>query len=315
MNSTQRAVLDGIIVIDKPEGATSMDMVRLVKRVSRVKRVGHAGTLDPLATGVLPVCLGQATRLMEEMVEGVKVYRGVVTLGASTDTYDADGTVTEQGDVSGVTPAQLEALLPAYVGEIQQLPPMYSALKHEGKRLYELARVGVEVERPPRDVVVYSLKLVDWAPPRVTLEAECGRGFYMRTLAHDIGEQLGCHGYLSALQRERAGAFRLSDSVRPDELEESAADEDWERYLLPPDSAVVDLPSVAVEPSAERLLRNGQAVVLRSAGAYASHAERRRAYGRDGRFIGIVRFNRAQGEWRPEKVFNTREASPLGPVP
>ena len=288
MNSTQRAVLDGIIVIDKPEGATSMDMVRLVKRVSRVKRVGHAGTLDPLATGVLPVCLGQATRLMEEMVEGVKVYRGEVTLGASTDTYDADGTVTEQGDASGVTPAQLEALLPAYVGEIQQLPPMYSALKHEGKRLYELARVA--------------------------LEAECGRGFYMRTLAHDIGEQLGCHGYLSALQRERAGAFWLSDAVRPDELEESAADEDWERYLLPPDSAVVDLPSVAVEPPAERLLRNGQAVVLRSAGAYAAHAERRRAYGRDGRFIGIVRFNRAQGEWRPEKVFNTREASPLGPV-
>ena len=290
-----------------------MDMVRLVKRLTHVRRVGHAGTLDPIAEGVLPICLGQATRVMEYILDGTKRYRAEFTLGVATDTFDADGQVVEQGDWSQVTRSQVEALLPTFVGTVQQQPPAYSALKHEGKRLYELARAGVEVERPTREVTLLSLTLLDWSPPRITVEAECGRGFYMRTLAHDLGTTLGCNAHLSALTRLRAGPFRIEESVTVQRLGEVVERGEWEELLEPPDVALLAMPSLALEPAAEGHLRNGQTVTLRWPEVTAQHMEGRRAYSADGRFLGVVRFNRAQGHWQPVKLFDLPVPSSYAP--
>ena len=309
-----KPLVDGILNLSKPQGATSMDMVRLAKRLTSVKRVGHAGTLDPIATGVLPLCFGQATRLMEDLVDGHKLYQAQFKLGEATDTYDAQGTVTSEADASSVTKAQVEARLPVFTGTIMQRPPMYSALRHEGKRLYELARAGVEVERPPREVTVYSLTLEEWQPPLVTVLAECGRGFYMRTLAHDIGEELGCGAHLRALARLRTGHFKLEEAVSPQRFEEAAADGEWEELLKPPDVALLSLEAVVAEPAAERHLRSGQAVSIRSAGLYVEHLEARRAYSTDGRFLGLVRFNRGQNVWQPEKLFSLPKPSRYAPT-
>ena len=307
-----RPLVDGILVLNKPEGVTSMDMVRMAKRVTRVRRVGHAGTLDPIATGLLPICFGQATRLMEYLVDGRKVYRATFTLGAATDTYDALGEVTDRGDASGVTREDVEALLPGFTGAIQQQPPMFSALKHEGKRLYDLARQGIEVDRPARDVIVHSIDILGWAPPTVELEVACGRGFYMRTLANDLGTALGCYAHLSALVRTSAGPFALENAHEPQELED--AGEEWRELLEPPDAALARLEAIVLEPAAERHLRNGQAVSVPAAGMYAKHLDERRAYSASGLFLGIVRFSRPDSMWQPEKVFALSEPSPLAPV-
>ena len=295
--------IHGILNINKPKDATSMDVVRQVKRGTRVKRVGHAGTLDPIATGVLPICLGQATRLMEFMVEGVKIYRAEFTLGVATDTYDAYGTPTSQGDWSSVTRAQVEALLPVFVGTIQQTPPMYSALKHEGKRLYDLARAGIQVERSSREVSVSRLELLNWAPPLIEVEAECGRGFYMRTLAHDLGAALGCGAHLSALARLRSGQVRIEDSLTIEQFQLAADSGDWEALIEPPDFALLSLPAITLAPPAEAPLRNGLPVAGHGIDPNARHLETRRAYAADGRFLGLVRFDRSQNQWRPEKLF------------
>jgi tRNA pseudouridine55 synthase len=302
---------DGIIPLSKPGGITSMDVVRVVKRLTGVRRVGHAGTLDPIATGVLPVCLGQATRLMERLVDGGKTYRGEVTLGSATDTYDSAGQVTATGSWEAVTRQQVEAALAPYHGTVLQRPPMYSALKHEGQRLYELARAGVEVEREPREVVVHAVTLLEFAPPVLRIEVACGRGFYMRTLAHELGEALGVPAHLSALERTQAGPFALEQTVTLEALE--AAGQGWRAHLLPPDAAMAQVPAATVEPAAERHLRNGQPVSLPGAGVYAGHLEERRAYSVDGRFIALVRFNRMESLWAPEKVFDLPEPSPLAP--
>ncbi len=306
-----RPLVDGILVLNKPQGVTSMDMVRMAKRVTRVRRVGHAGTLDPIATGLLPICFGQATRLMEYLVDGRKVYRATFTLGTATDTYDALGEVTDRGDASGVTREDVEALLPGFTGAIAQQPPMFSALKHEGKRLYDLAREGIEVERPARDVIVYGIEILGWAPPTVELEVACGRGFYMRTLAHDLGIALGCYAHLSALVRTSAGPFTLEDAHEPQELED--AGEEWQELLEPPAAALTRLEAIVLEPAAERHLRNGQAVSVPAAGLYAKHLDERRAYSASGLFLGIVRFSRPDSLWQPEKVFALSEPSPLAP--
>ena len=309
-----RPLVDGILVLDKPRDVTSMDMVRMAKRLSHVKRVGHAGTLDPIATGVLPICFGQATRLMEYLVDSRKTYRAEFTMGSATDSYDAYGAVTSTGDPSSVTRAQVEALLPLFTGAVKQQPPMYSALKWEGKRLYELARAGVEVERPARDVMVHSLTLLVWAPPAFELEVECGRGFYMRTLAHDIGNALGCGAHLSALTRVRTGLLSIEQAATPEAFEAAAAAGTWEELLEPPDVALLAMKPVAIGLAGERHLRNGVPITLGVEGLSAEHMEARRAYGTDGRFIGVVRFNRAQGQWQPEKLLRTSAPSRYAPA-
>ncbi len=293
-----------------------MDALRRIKRiVGQRKKVGHGGTMDPLARGVLPICLGQATRLMEYVVGGPKRYLMAVKLGATTTTYDAEGEVVRTGDPSGLTREIVESTLQSFIGLIHQTPPMYSAIKLKGQRLYKLARAGIEVPREARPVEVYSITVVDFAPPELVLEVESGKGVYMRSLAHDLGEALGCGAHVSALERRSCGEFRAEEAVTPEQLEEAAEEsEGWHRYLYPVDWVLRDLKSISVSPQAERFLRHGQTINLGRPAAEAGYLEPFRAYSTDGRFLAVVRFDRVTHAWKPDKVFQIEHPSPYAPV-
>ena len=311
MSTPRPPQINGFLNVNKSRGGTSMDVVRRVKRLTgQKKRVGHGGTLDPQAEGVLPVCFGQATRLMEHLIDGTKGYRMKVTLGTTTSTYDSEGEVVGTGDWTNVTQDDVEQAVEPFCGVIMQTPPMYSALKHQGKRLYELARAGVEVEREPRRVEVHSIELLDFSPPDVTLHVECGRGVYMRSLAHDLGQALGCGAYLSELVRTRSGRFRVEEGVTLDELEESG----WEQRLHPVDYALLDSKSAIVPRAAERLIRQGREVSLGANLSYAGYMERYRAYTSDGRFLAVLRYNKPDNVWTPSLVFQLDTVSPYCPV-
>ena len=314
MVRSRKATIDGILNIDKPYGITSMDVVRRIKRASGQRRVGHGGTLDPIATGVILVCIGQATRLMEDVVGGSKTYLASVELGVSTDTYDALGEVTERSDSTGVTLAHIEGALRHFTGKILQVPPMYSALKREGKRLYDLARAGVEVEREPRPVTVHGIALEGWEPPVVTLKVDCGKGFYMRSLAHDLGQALGCGGHMKTLARLRSGAFSVEDAQPLEEAEERFADGTWQEAMHSADVALRELRALVVGTRVEEMVRNGRFFDAGGdAGGAASQlpqqprpGERCRAYTTDGRFLAIVVYDGELRRWKPDKVFALR---------
>ena len=280
-NTGKAPVINGILNVDKPKGATSMDVVRRIKRASRQKRVGHGGTLDPIATGVIPICMGQATRMMEYVVDGAKEYRGTVELGVETDTYDAMGEAVREADTSGVTADRIEGALGSFEGEVMQVPPMYSALKMKGKRLYDLARAGIEVEREARPVNVYDVKLLDYTPPHAVVEVACGRGFYMRSLAHDLGQALGCCGHLKELVRLRSGPFSVSEAASLEEAEERFLSGDWAGLVHAPDAVVQHLKAIMVEKPVEAMIRQGRPVPA-GPGVPASEPgeERRRLWGR-----------------------------------
>ena len=296
--------IDGVLVIDKPEGMTSMDVVRKIKRASRVKKVGHGGTLDPFATGVIAVCMGQATRMMEYLVDSAKTYRGVVELGIETDTYDVQGKVTRRADASGISLDQVEAALSEFRGVILQVPPMYSALKRQGKRLYDLARAGVEVEREPRRVEVADISVVDWSPPLVEVKVECGRGFYMRSLAYDLGVSLGCGAYLKSLERVKSGSFDVEDAVSLEEAERSFEEGDWQRVVRAPDAIVDRLRALIVGKREELHLHQGRPLAPSLKVPPARHGERRRVYTTEGGFVGIVSFDAPERRWQPQRVLS-----------
>lgn len=249
--------MNGVLVVDKPEGPTSFDVVRAVRRALKTSKVGHTGTLDPMATGVLPVCVGDATRIAQFLTEGDKTYEALVRLGASTDTQDRTGTVLAEADPSGVTREQLEAALDRFRGEIEQVPPMYSAVKVDGKRLYEMARAGQEVERAARKVTIHEVRLLDFRPPELTLRVHCSKGTYIRTLAHDLGELLGCHAHLAALRRIGSGPFHIEQAVPFDALKELPAEELQQR-LVTPREALAMLPELTLDPRSARRLCQGQ---------------------------------------------------------
>ena len=301
---------DGIFNVDKAAGITSMEVVRQIKRLSPQRHVGHGGTLDPEATGVLPVCLGQATRLMQFLIDGDKEYLATIRLGITTDTYDGVGQILEERDPSSVTLESVTAALGSLRGTIQQTPPMYSALKRQGRRLHELARAGVQVELAPRTVRVIRLDVGQWNPPLVTLSIECGRGVYIRSLAHDLGQLLGCGAHLAQLRRMRTGPFHVDQSVPLESLKEALQDGSWDSFFYPPDHVVLHMDTVLLNAAEERQICNGQAVPLDPRTHYSQHMEARRAYSADGRFIALVRFNRTLRVWQPFKVFQMQTPSP-----
>jgi tRNA pseudouridine55 synthase len=303
---------DGILTLDKAQGMTSMEVVRQVKRLTGHRHVGHGGTLDPEATGVLPVFLGQATRLMEYLLEGEKEYLGTLRLGIATDTYDAAGRVTEEREAGGVTREALETALEGFRGVILQTPPMHSALKLKGQRLYELARRGVEVEREPRTVEISRLELLEWQPPCATLAITCGRGAYIRSLAHDVGQALGCGAHLAGLRRIRTGAFSIDQADTLEKLKEAIAQGRGQELLLPVEYPVLHLRAVMLNPGEERMVRGGQPVRLSPHTHSAEHLEVCRAYSLDGRFAALVRFNRPLRLWEPHKVLQLGAPSPYG---
>lgn len=270
---------NGIIVIDKPAGWTSMDVCAKIRGVLHERRVGHAGTLDPMATGVLPVFVGRATRAVEFAAEGGKEYVAGLRLGVVTNTQDTSGTVLEERPVS-VDRAALEAALAPFRGDILQIPPMYSAIKRDGKKLYELARKGQEVEREPRPVTIYGLEVVDQTGPAdYLLRVQCSKGTYVRTLCHDIGQALGCGGCMYSLRRTEAAGFSLEQAVTLDAL---LSAEDPQSLLLPVDAYFAGRPILILKAGPEKKVRNGMAVSVPQAadGQY-------RVYGESGAFLAL----------------------------
>ena len=246
---------NGIVIIDKPQGWTSMDVCAKLRGILHEKRVGHAGTLDPMATGVLPVFVGQATKAVSFAEGGQKVYEAVLQLGLVTDTQDTTGTVLSRAE-RAVSRAELEAVLPQFRGDIMQVPPMYSALKVDGKKLYEIARRGGEVARKARPVTIEELTVLGEADGDYALRVRCSKGTYIRTLCHDIGAALGCGGVMSALRRTEVGAYRVSDAHTMDALC-ALPREAAQRLLLPVDSLWPDAAQCTVDAQAERLARCG----------------------------------------------------------
>lgn len=290
--------MDGILIVDKPQWLTSHDVVNRIRRLAGQKRVGHSGTLDPMATGVLLVCLGRATRIAEYLAGSEKTYRARARLGVSTDTQDATGAVVAERPVA-LTCEEVEAALDAFRGPILQVPPMYSALKREGRALYELARAGVTVEREARPVEILALDLTACDLPDIEFTVRCSAGTYVRTLAHDLGERLGCGAHLTALRREASGAFTAAGGAVPlAELEAQAADGAWARHLIPIARALGDWPSLRLDAATARRLANGQAVPLPP----DLGGEMACAFGPDEELVGLVRLDRVAGVARPEKI-------------
>lgn len=304
--------MDGIFNIDKASGMTSHDVVARVRRLTRQRRVGHAGTLDPAASGVLPICLGQATRVAEYLSESGKCYQAVVVFGAVTDTYDAEGEVLRSAPVH-LTREEIAAALPEFLGQQMQLPPLYSAIKLAGQPLYKLARRGIEAERQARPIHISRLDLVDWQPPALMLEVECSKGTYIRSLAYDLGERLGCGAHLGSLVRLRSGPFTLDASLTLEELAGALEDGSWTNYLYAPDEALLDRQAVIVGPATEKRLLLGQDLYFPSPrdlpiaerDLLTSDAALLRAYSTDGRFLGILSWHASANAWHPQKVLSS----------
>lgn len=291
--STSSEAVTGILNIDKPVGPTSHDVVRKLRWLLDTKRVGHAGTLDPLASGVLVIAAGRATRLLEYVVGQRKRYLAEIRLGQSSTTYDGEGEISAAQTVA-VSVAEIEAALSTFRGTIQQIPPMHSAIKQDGRPLYELARKGQEVERAARTVTIYELEIVQWESPVLKLRIVCSAGTYIRSLAHDLGQVLGSGAYLSGLQRTAVGTFTIADAISPDALSR----ENVAGYVQPPDRAVAHLPRLDVSSEATIALANGRQISCEPGDPEADLA---RAYDPVGEFIGIVVSRKTQ--WKPHKIF------------
>jgi tRNA pseudouridine55 synthase len=283
--------VNGILLLDKPRGLTSNAALQRVKRLYRAAKAGHTGNLDPLATGVLPVCLGEATKISAYLLDADKAYRVECTLGVTTDTGDSEGEVVQTRPVSTPSASAVRHVLEQYTGEIEQMPPMYSAVKHQGQPLYKLAREGRTVERRSRRIRIDALELLAIDGDRVELDVRCSKGTYVRTLVEDIGEALGCGAHVSALRRTRAAPFDDSDLVDAGHLEALVADErsaELDALLLPVDAALSDWPRVSLPPPMAGYIEQGQAVQVPRAPAEGMLRLYRREPDTE-RFIGVGR--------------------------
>ena len=283
--------MNGIVIVDKPSGWTSQDVTARLRRVFGTRRIGHGGTLDPMATGVLPVFVGRATRGVEFFEHAEKGYEALLVPGLTTDTEDTTGTVLTQQEVS-ITEEQIEAVLPKFRGDILQVPPMYSALKVNGQKLYDLARKGKEVPREPRPITISELTFLGFEDKNLLLRVQCSKGTYIRTLCKDIGQALGCGGCMGRLRRIRAGEYTLQNAVP---LETLLNAEHPEQYLLPVDSMFSNYPAVKLTPNQEKRCRNGNAFSVPLApGTY-------RAYSQNGEFLMLAKVE--QGTMTTVKSF------------
>jgi tRNA pseudouridine55 synthase len=276
----------GILLLDKPTGMTSNGALQVVKRLYQARKAGHTGSLDPLATGLLPICFGEATKLSGFLLEADKSYRAVVKLGERTTTGDSEGEVIRRGDTSGIDRARLEEAAASFRGEILQTPPMHSAIKQNGVPLYKLAHQGIEVERKAREVTIHRFDVVDFADDRVTIEVDCSKGTYIRVLADELGELLGCGGHICELRRTGVGAFDASRMITLDELQALATEggeEALDARLVSMESALSQWPDVRLSKDVAYFLVQGQPV-------FVPHAPSRglvRIYTREDRFLGV----------------------------
>lgn len=260
----------GIILLDKPLGMTSNAALQAVKRLFQARKAGHTGSLDPLASGLLPLCLGEATKMSSFLLDADKAYTGRCKLGVRTRSADAEGDIIETRPVPVLSEAQVKAMFSQFIGEIEQIPPMHSAIKHQGQPLYKLAHQGIEIERKSRLVNIYSLNLLTMRDDELEFELQCSKGTYVRTLAEDFGQELGCGAHLSALRRSQVGPFELDKSVTLEELQHVAADQGFaglEQYLLPMDTALSHWPAVRLTDNSAYYVRQGQPVLVSQAPA------------------------------------------------
>lgn len=306
---------NGILNIYKEKGYTSHDVVAKLRGIVRQKKIGHTGTLDPDAEGVLPVCLGKATRLCDMLTDQSKTYEAVILLGITTDTQDITGQILKEKETGYLTEEEVRACIAGYAGEYEQLPPMYSALKVNGKKLYELARQGIEVERKKRKVMIYDIYIEEIDLPRIRVKVHCSKGTYIRTLCHDIGIELKCGGCMESLLRTQAGCFELENSLRLEEIEKACAGGKLSQLLLPVDAVFRDLKEVRVLKEHQALAYNGNRLPERYMEKNPEdhiqflHEEQVRVYDMERRFIGIFRYDEGKREFRVEKMFLDRETA------
>jgi len=303
---------DGILNINKPAALTSHDVVSKVRTMTQIRRVGHAGTLDPLATGVLLVCVGQATRVSEYLMGGTKTYRTRMHLGITTDTFDSEGLVTSEQHAA-VSLSTFESALEQFTGKINQLPPVFSAIKQHGKPLYRLVRQGLQVSREslrPREIEVYEIRLTEWAFPYCTIEVVCSSGTYIRALVHDLGQVIGCGSHITQLTRLASGHFSIEDSIELDSFLSAAAQDNWSDCLHPIDAALLRFPAIQLEWSTARQLCLGQSFTVSTEPAEQEvpTGTLARVYAPDERFLAIVTYNSVAGMWKPHKVFCAPES-------
>ena len=296
-------MIHGIINVYKEKGYTSHDVVAKLRGIAGQKKIGHTGTLDPDAEGVLPVCLGKATKVCELLTDKDKTYRAVLFLGQTTDTQDASGTVLETSDVSNLNEAQVTEAVQSFVGEYAQIPPMYSALKVGGKKLYELAREGKTVERKARNVMIHSIKILRVDLPRVEMEVSCSKGTYIRTLCNDIGEKLGVGGCMESLLRVQVGRFVLADSLRLSEIQKAKEDGNLEKILQPIDSVFEQYRAVRIRPDQEKRLQNGNSFRKPDRLQNYDDQEMVRVYDSNGHFAAVYRYVEKDHEFRIVKMF------------
>lgn len=311
-----RNAISGILVVDKPVGMTSHDVVQIIRNGTGIRRAGHTGTLDPRASGVLVVLLGPAVRLSEYVSASDKRYQAIIRLGSSTDTYDAEGRVVQQSTSPlTITETQFETALKGFIGEIEQVPPAYSAVKIHGRKAYDLARKGEPVELEPRKIQVFHLEILEWAPPEVVIDAHCSSGTYIRSLAHDLGNTLGCGAHLVGLRRTKSGRFSLRDATPLRKLQESFTSGNWYQYLIPAAEALGDWQALELNPEQVEEVRHGHRIPA----APGTSNKMVRGVSMAGELVALLELVQTEShqeeppadpvetklEWQPKKVFYT----------
>jgi tRNA pseudouridine55 synthase len=307
MNSQDvKNAISGALVVDKPVGMTSHDVVQAIRNGTGLRRAGHTGTLDPRASGVLVILVGPAVRLSEYVSASDKRYQAIIRLGGSTDTFDSEGKVTLTKDPLNITEEQFNNALQTFVGEIEQTPPPYSAVKVQGRKAYEMARQGEEVDLTPRKITVHHLEVLEWAPPEVVIDVHCSSGTYVRSLANDLGVMLGCGAYLVGLRRTKSGRFSLRDSVPLRKLQEAFTAGNWYQYLIPAAEALGDWPAVELNPDEVEDVRHGHRVKV-----VGEPTETKvRGVSTQGELVALMEIvinEDGSREWQPKKVFFTSD--------
>lgn len=299
-------MINGIINVYKEKGYTSHDVVAKMRGILKIKKIGHTGTLDPDAVGVLPVCIGKGTKLVDLITDKDKTYEAVLKLGMSTDTQDITGTVLRTAEVTA-SYEQIESVIKSYIGEYLQLPPMYSAIKVDGKKLYELARQGKEIERERRKVTIYDIRILGYSKEdqEVTLSVDCSKGTYIRTLLHDIGETLGCGGTMKSLIRTAVGNFKLSEALKLSDIEALVREEKVETYVLPVDDMFPTYDKIKVDREYHKYIYNGNSFTKEQTTCPDSKGitDYVRVYDADDVFVGIYRYDSEEAIYKPVKMF------------
>jgi tRNA pseudouridine55 synthase len=291
--------ISGVLVVDKPVGMTSHDVVQIIRRGTNIRRAGHTGTLDPRASGVLVILIGPAVRLSEYVSASDKRYQAIIRLGSKSDTYDLDGRITSSSPVN-VTQEQFNEALQKFVGEIKQTPPPFSAVRVQGHHAYEMARKGEEVNLEPRIITVHSLEVVEWTPPEITVDVHCSSGTYVRSLAYDLGEALGCGAMLAGLRRTKSGRFTLKDAVPLRKLVESFDGGTWYKYVIPAAEALSEWQALTLNNEQVESIRHGHRIA-----GEGKEGEMVRGITEQGELVALLEFDSISKEYQPRKVFFT----------